>query len=206
MTDGSRARRASNASARRSSCRPSAELADADLGAAFADVGQPVVSGRGGARFTIETFGDSPAAAVAHLSGSASLTAAAGGIAGVNLEEALRRSQRRPIDVARDMRLGGTAFDSLEASVVLEDGRARVEHGELTSRGVAAELGGSADLVARTWDLKVNAVQTGAAGEESQDAAHLTLDVDGPWSAPTIRAIGDGDAPPLGGGQAETPQ
>jgi hypothetical protein len=38
--------------------------------------------------------------------------------------------------------------------------------------------------------LQVNAVQTDAAGEESQDAAHLTLDIAGPWSAPTIRAIG----------------
>ncbi len=44
-------------------------------------------------------------------------------------------------------------------------------------------------------------MQTAAAGEQSQDAAHLTLDIAGPWSHPTIRAIGDaptepGDDPP----------
>ena len=50
---------------------------------------------------------------------------------------------------------------------------------------------GLIDLVAQEWALRVNAVQTDAAGEESQNAAHLTLDIDGPWRAPTVRAIGD---------------
>jgi AsmA protein len=171
--------------------RARGELAEADLGAAFADFGRPVATGRGGAQFAVETSGASPAAAVAGLSGSASLEAADGGIVGVNLEEALRRSQRRPIDVARDMRLGGTAFDTLGVSFVLDNGRARIERGAMTSRGVGAELEGDVDLVARRWDLRLTALQTDAAGEESQNAAHLTLDIDGQWSAPTIRAIGD---------------
>jgi len=172
--------------------RARAELADADLGAALADFGQPVASGRGGARLAVEASGSSPAAAVADLSGSASLEAADGGIVGVNLEEALRRSQRRPIDVARDMRLGGTAFDKLAVSFALDNGRARIEHGGMTSRGMAADLEGLVDLVGGRWGLRLNTVQTDAAGEESQNAAHLTLDIDGPWSAPSIRAIGDG--------------
>ena len=172
--------------------RARAELADADLGAALADFGQPVATGRGGARLAVEASGSSPAAAIADLSGSASLEAADGGIVGVNLEEALRRSQRRPIDVARDMRLGGTAFDKLAVSFALDNGRARVEHGAMTSRGVAADLEGLVDLVGARWSLRLNTVQTDAAGEESQNAAHLTLDIDGPWSAPSIRAIGDG--------------
>ncbi len=139
------------------------------------------------------------------MSGSASLDAADGGIVGVNLEEALRRSQRRPIDVARDMRLGGTAFDKLGVSFALADGRARVEGGRMTSRGVGAELEGLVDLVDQSWDLRLNAVQTDAAGEESQNAARLPLDIDGPWSAPTIRAIGDGGGSPASGDEATTP-
>ena len=185
--------------------RARAELADADLGAAFADFGRPVATGRGGARFAVETYGASPAAAVADLSGSASLEAADGGIVGVNLEAALRRSQRRPIDVARDMRLGGTAFDKLGISFALDHGRARVEGGRMTSRGVGAELEGLVDLVAQRWDLRLNAVQTDAAGEESQNAARLALDIDGPWSAPTIRAIGDAGGSPASGDEATPP-
>ena len=155
MTGASMAKPVSNGSGKTLSIRARGELADADLGAAFADIGRPVATGRGGARFAVETSGASPAAAVAGLSGSASVDAADGGIVGVNLEEALRRSQRRPIDVARDMRLGGTAFDSLEASPSRSmNGRARVEHGELTSRGVAAELEASSISSREAWDLQ----------------------------------------------------
>jgi AsmA protein len=170
------------------------ELMDADLGAAIADFAPPIVTGTGGVRFALEASGGSPAAAIASLSGAASLEAADGSILGVNLEEALRRSRRRPIDVERDMRLGGTAFDEVGASLALEDGRARVRRAVMTSHGVTAELDGLIDLVAQSWSLQVKAVQTDAAGQESQDAAHLTIDVAGPWSQPTIRATGD-DSP-----------
>lgn len=171
------------------------ELTDADLGAALADFGRSTATGHGEARFSIETSGVSPAAAVVALTGTAALEAADGGIVGVNLEEALRRSQRRPIDVARDMRLGGTAFDNLAVALNLENGRAEVARGAMTSRGVSAGLEGVIDLVAQRWALRVNAVQTDAAGAESPNAAHLTLDIDGPWIAPAIRAIGGGAEP-----------
>ena len=67
----------------------------------------------------------------------------------------------------------------------------------MTSHGVTAELDGFIDLVDQSWALQLNAVQTDAAGEESQDAARLTLDIAGPWSRPTIRAIGDGSTDPV---------
>ena len=174
------------------------ELVDADLGAAIADFGQTAATGTGGARFAVEASGASPAAAIASLTGTASLEAADGSILGVNLEEALRRSRRRPIDVERDIRLGGTAFDKIDVSLAMNDGRAQVQRGAMTSHGVTADLSGLIDLVAQSLTLHVNAMQTDAAGEESQDAAHLTLDIAGPWSAPTIRAIGDGPTEPVG--------
>ena len=64
----------------------------------------------------------------------------------------------------------------------------------MTSHGVTAGLDGRVDLVGRSWALQLDAVQTDAAGTESQDAAHLTLDIAGPWSAPSIRAIGGSGA------------
>ena len=169
-------------------------LVGADLGAAIGDFGQPLMTGSGRAQFAVEASGASPAAAIASLTGTASLEAADGAILGVNLEEALRRSRRRPIDVGRDLGLGGTAFDKLDVSLSLAHGRARVERAAMTSHGVTAEADGLIDLVARSWALTLNAVQTDAAGEESQDAGRLTLDIRGPWSAPAIRAIGGSGA------------
>jgi hypothetical protein len=67
----------------------------------------------------------------------------------------------------------------------------------MTSHGVRAELDGLIEFVDQSWALQVNAIQTDATGEESQDAARLTLDIAGPWPAPTIRAIGDGSMEPV---------
>ena len=163
------------------------ELADADLGAAVGDFAQPIVTGTGGAKFTLEASGASPAAAISSLTGTASLEAADGSILGVNLEEALRRSHRRPIDAERDIPLGGTAFDKVEASLAVGEGRAQVQRGVLTSHGVKADLDGFIEIVDQSLALQVDAIQTDATGEESQDAARLTLDIVGPWSRPTIR-------------------
>jgi hypothetical protein len=97
------------------------------------------------------------------------------------------------------MRLGGTAFDKLALFLGLNDGRAEIERGTMTSRGMGAELDGLINLVAQQWFLRLNAVQTDAAGEKSQNAAHLTLGIDGPWAAPMVRSIGGG-----GGAQLES--
>jgi AsmA protein len=167
--------------------RLSGKLADMDFGATFSDLDWPVLTGLGTAEFALATSGRSPREAVRRLSGSASLKLEHGAITGVNLEEALRRSQRRTIDVARDMRTGGTAFDQLSLEFALSDGIARVVGGELTAQGVEADLQGAADLPGRSWNLRVDAMQTDSSGGESQDAAHLSLDIDGPWSSPAIR-------------------
>ena len=163
------------------------ELADADLGAAVGDFAQPIVTGTGGAKFTLEASGASPAAAISSLTGTASLEAADGSILGVNLEEALRRSHRRPTDAERDIPLGGTTFDKFDASLTVGEGRAQVQRGVMTSHGVKADLDGFIEIVNQRLALQVDAVQTDATGEESQDAARLTLDIVGPWSRPTIR-------------------
>ena len=170
-----------------------AELTEADLGQAFANLGRPVLTGQGGARFAFDASGASPAAAIASLTGSASLDATDGALVGVNLEEALRRSQRRRLDVSRDMRLGGTAFERLAVALTVKNGRAEIERGDLSSPGMTAGAVGTVDLLARAFAVTVNAVQTDATGQESPNAAHLKLEIDGPWAAPAIRAAGDND-------------
>ena len=94
------------------------ELADADLSAAIADFTHPILTGTVGRSSTLEASGASPAAAISSLTGTASLEATDGSILGVNLEEALRRNHRRPIDAERDIHIGGgTPFDKVEASL-----------------------------------------------------------------------------------------
>jgi AsmA protein len=166
-----------------------AKLSDADFGAIFPAFGWPGPTGKGTVELTVQTAGSSPALAIAALGGSAQLKLEHGAVAGVNLEEALRRSQRRPIDVVRDTRVGGTAFDRLSLELAVGNGVAHVVNGDLDAQGVAASLQGAIDLGAQRFNLRVNALQTGAAGAESKDAAHLSFDIEGPWRQPTVRAV-----------------
>ncbi len=154
-----------------------ADLTDADLGAACASFGGPLATGRGGAKIAVEAAGASPAAMIAGLAGTASIEAEDGSVLGVNLEEALRRSRRRPIDAWRDMRLGGTAYDKLEVSLTLADGRARVERSAMASRAVTARLDGLIDLAAQNWALRLarhsdRRGRGGIAGRGPPDARH----------------------------------
>jgi AsmA protein len=176
-----------------------AELADADFGAAFSDFGWPAPTGKGRAEFAVRTAGHSPASAVAELGGSATLILEEGAVTGVNLEQALRRSQRRPLDVARDIRAGATDFNRLSLELALGNGVAHVVNGDLVAQGLVASLQGAIDLAAQSWKLRINATQADATGEESRDGAHLSLDIEGPWAQPTIRAVGAADAftPPV---------
>jgi AsmA protein len=172
------------------------ELADADFGAAFSDFGWPTITGKGTAAFDVRAAGRSPASAVAKLGGSARLKLEQGGVTGVNLEQVLRRSQRRPIDVGRDLRIGETAFDRLSLELALAEGVAHVVDGDLLAQGVAADLQGAIDLAGRSWKLRLKAAQTDATGAESKDSAHLSLDIEGPWSQPAIGASSAAGAVP----------
>ena len=157
-------------------------VAGADFGAAATDLGWPDLTGKGAAEFAIKTAGRSPAELIAGLSGDASFSLEDGAISGINLEEALRRGQRRPIDVTKDMRSGGTAFDQATVSLLIGGGVAHVLNGALVARGLSADFQGAVDLVGQSWKLRINAAQAAPAGAAPPDAPHLSLDVSGPWS------------------------
>ncbi len=163
-------------------------LTGTDFGAAASDLGWPHLTGKGEAEFALESVGRSPAELIAGLSGDASFALEDGAIAGINLEEALRRGQRRPIDVTKDMRSGGTSFDQAAASLLIGGGVAHVLNGALVARGLSADLQGAVDLVGQSWKLRVNAAQAAPAGAAPPDAPHLSLDVNGPWSNPSLQA------------------
>ncbi len=170
------------------------KLDGADFGAAASDFGRPELTGSGDAEFAVETTGRSPADLIAGLDGKASLTMTEGDLSAVNLEEALRRSQRRPVDLAKDMRSGKTAFDQATVSVLIGQGIAHIVNGALTARGLRADLQGAVDLGSQSWRLRLNASQEEPTGIPPPDAAHLSLDIDGPWSNPSIQSADEANS------------
>ena len=172
--------------------RLAGSLADADIGAALADFGWSGYRGRGGFDFSLRSTGLAPADSVASLAGVASLDLQSGVIEGVSVEEAMRRGQRRPIDVARDMAAGQTTFTRARAQFVVANGTAQIRGARVKGPGSALDIEGSINIAARELDARLAATQVDAEGAPSADAARLTIVIAGPWSAPSVAAIPGG--------------
>jgi AsmA protein len=166
-----------------------ASLVNGDIGAALREWGITAYAGRGGYKGSLHAVGASPAELAASLSGSASFELQAGTINGVNFEQALRRSVRRPIDFTRDMSTGDTNFSSARVRLEIAGGQAQIVEARMEAPGAIVEVQGAIDIAARAWRARIEAMQASAVGEPSVDAARLTIGLFGPWSAPTMAAL-----------------
>jgi AsmA protein len=161
-------------------------LTDADVGAAFADVGWSGFRGHGDIEADLRATGFAVSDSILSLAGGASATLTAGAIDGVSIEEALRRSQRHAIDVARDLGDGATHFLRGRVRLTIAGGAATIDEGHAEGPGSTVDLGGMIDIANRSWQAQARAMQTDSHGDPSADAARLTIILSGPWSAPNV--------------------
>jgi AsmA protein len=161
-------------------------LADGDLGAALADLGWSGFHGRGDVEADLRATGFAASDSILSLSGQATATLTAGAIDGVSVEEALRRSQRRLVDVARDLGNGATHFSRGHMRLTVANGAATIDDGRIEGPGTTIDFGGMIDIANRAWQAQARAIQTDAQGAPSSDAARLTIILSGPWSAPNV--------------------
>jgi len=178
--------------ARGLSARATLALADVDLGAACADFGWSGFHGAGDIEATLRTAGFAPSDSILSLAGQVSATLRAGAIDGFSVEEAIRRGQHRPIEVARDLADGATHFSRARVRLSVADGVATIDEGRVEGPGTAIEFGGMVDVANRAWQAQARAVQADTQGAPSPDAARLTIVLSGPWSAPNISAAPGG--------------
>src|SRR5262249_51151269 len=135
-------------------------LDNADLGALLASFGERSFVGEGALKASFHARGRSPAEIVASANGEGSLDVADGALRRLNFEEALRRGQRRLIDVARDMGAGATRFGAAHGRLEISNGEARFVDAATQGPGVALSLTGAIDLAARAWRARVVARQS----------------------------------------------
>ena len=169
--------------------KASLSLDNADIGALLGDWGVTSYSGRGKFEATLQASGGSPAQIVASARGGAKIDLESGIVTGLNFEEALRRSQRRPLDLARDLMTGQTKFDSAQARLDVSNGVARIAEARTQGPGASLEVQGAIDFAAREWNARIVATQASGVGAPSIDAARLTISVLGPWAAPILSAV-----------------
>jgi AsmA protein len=120
----------------------------------------------------------------ATLRGTASVDLANGDIVGLDLEQALRRLEKRPLSIASDIRSGSTSFRDTHLDLDVADGVAHVRNFEAKGAGVDVAVSGSASIARRLLNLTIEARQTGR--EDKQPAPQLSMDLKGNWDDPNL--------------------
>ncbi|MBX6327654.1 MAG: AsmA family protein [Pseudolabrys sp.] len=162
------------------------QFTDVELNNALAQLfGLHRVEGKGNIAFSAEGSGDSVLAVARTLAGTAELTAANGALVGLNVEQLLRRLERRPLSGGGEFRNGRTPFDKLNVSLRIAQGIAKVEDMTIVGPTVKVVLTGSASIPARELDLSGTAALV-AASRAGAQPFELPFVVQGSWDDPAI--------------------
>ena len=121
------------------------------------------------------------------LQGKATIQLASGVVNGLSFEEALRRSELRPINVFKDMRVGRTVFKQAAASLTVDKGGDGILDASFSGPGVSLSFTGSTDIVERRLTARATATQTDEKGVATLKGPRIEFELKGPWSAPTIK-------------------
>jgi AsmA protein len=165
-----------------------ASLVNADVGALVSDFGSNAYTGEGDAHLSFDLIGDSPATLMRSLKGEASVKLGPGVVQGLSFEEALRRAERRPINLFADMRTGRTVFNEASAEVVMERGEAHFRNAAVLGPGVCVTVNGKADLAERELATQISATRADEHGAPAPDGPQINVTIDGPFTRPIVKS------------------
>jgi AsmA protein len=161
------------------------QFTDVDLLACASELfGITKLSGRGNLNVSLVASGASPFGLAQSLDGTAVLTGHDGAIAGFNVEQLLKRLERRPLSGGGNFRSGSTPYDNLNVAVKFADGIATAEDIRVEGPAARITLTGTASVPSREYDLKGVASLNSAPG--SDKGFDLPFVVQGPWDDPLV--------------------
>ena len=147
------------------------------------------LEGKGNLGFAIDSSGSSVYDLTKALNGTATLSSRKGAIAGFNVEQLLRRIERRPLSGGGEFRSGKTPYEALTVNLNIIQGVANVDDVRMEGPSVGLALTGSASIPERHLDLRGTAslLSVSASGANAAvPAFELPFMVQGPWDDPII--------------------
>ena len=102
----------------------------------------------------VEGTGNSVLAVTRTLSGTATLTGTNGALAGLNVEQLLRRLERRPLSGGGEFRTGRTPYDKIALALKISEGTVTADDVTIDGAAVKLALAGTASIPERELDLK----------------------------------------------------
>jgi len=163
------------------------QFSDVDLDQCLGELfGIRRLEGKGNLAFAIDSSGGSVYALTKGLNGTAALSSRKGAIAGFNVEQLLKRIERRPLSGRGDFRIGKTPYETLTVNLKIVNGIANVEEVRMTGAAVGLGLSGSASIPERELDLRGTASLLSTSSTALPPIFELPFMVQGSWSAPIM--------------------
>ncbi|MBX9758150.1 MAG: AsmA family protein [Beijerinckiaceae bacterium] len=160
-----------------------------NLAAFLRSIGHPnIATGAASGEFRVETRGSNVHAMMQNASGTAQTTIRAPEIIGVDLERALRRTERRPLSIPAEVRSGQTSFLTADIDARIDQGVLAFNRAIAAGHGVEVAVSGEIALADRTMRLDIAARQPRPAKPlpEGREPAVILLDLEGPWEDPAL--------------------
>jgi AsmA protein len=143
------------------------------------------LEGKGNLSFAVEGEGNSVLGITRTLNGTANLVGEKGALAGLNVEQLLRRLERRPLSGGGEFRTGRTPFDKITMALKIDKGMATVEDVKIEGSAVRLALAGTASIPEREVDLKGTATLV-STERPNATAFELPFIVQGSWDDPIM--------------------
>ncbi|HET9717955.1 MAG TPA: AsmA family protein [Pseudolabrys sp.] len=143
------------------------------------------LEGKGNIGVAVEGSGDSVLGVTRTLNGSATLVGSNGALAGLNVEQLLRRLERRPLSGGGEFRTGRTPYEKIKVGLKINEGTVSVDEVTIDGTTVKLALAGSASIPERELDLKGTAALV-APARPGLPPFELPFIVQGSWDDPIM--------------------
>jgi AsmA protein len=145
------------------------------------------VEGKGDIGIAVSGTGGSIYELAKALNGSVTLTSQKGAIAGLNVEQSLKRLERNPLAVrGSDFRGGKTPYDVLAVKLRVTDGTAHAQDVRIEAPTMRVGMVGTSSIPARNLDLKGTAILLASAASDAPPEFQLPFVVMGSWDDPVF--------------------
>lgn len=145
------------------------------------------LEGTGTLTVVLESVGTSFTSIWRDLAGQATLVVTAGTINGINVEQVLRRLERKPLSGFADLRGGRTPFDRFAVTMRIGGGTATLDDVRIESPLVRVTLTGATSLTRRDFELRGTAsLVRPAAVNAATRGLELPFLLRGPWDNPYL--------------------
>jgi AsmA protein len=141
------------------------------------------IEGKGNLTLAVEGKGESILGVTRTLNGSAVLSGTSGALVGLNVEQLLRRLERRPLSGGTELHTGRTPYKQIAVQLKIADGKVTVDDVKIEGSAVRLALAGSASIPARNLDLTGTATLISSTSETGFE---LPFVVQGSWDDPVV--------------------